>query len=226
MKFNGRREFGQRALTILRRIGHLIWCNQLCRTEHADLAQSIGIDSRGFLSQTLSIFRGQFKRLARRAFQFGFLHQGFMLQAGDLSSLLSFRPADQSLLQSLEHGAPFMLLVGGSTSAGHRAVLGTQCRQYDQSRRPVRSDRCSAPDDSARPGSARRIQRPLVPVIAYQRRSCGEALRLQASEPSFHVGIQVRARHRQRVRPNSTTRQGRSEFLRILAVRPSVASRQ
>jgi hypothetical protein len=56
MNFNGCRQFGQRALTILRRIGLLIWCNQLCRIEHADLAQSLGINSRGFLSQTLSIF--------------------------------------------------------------------------------------------------------------------------------------------------------------------------
>lgn len=40
MNFNGGRQFGQRALTILRRIGLLIWCNQLCRIEHADLARS------------------------------------------------------------------------------------------------------------------------------------------------------------------------------------------
>jgi hypothetical protein len=58
--------------------------------EHADLVRSLGIDSRGFLSQTLSIFRGQFKRLTRHTFQFGFQRQGFMLQTGDLSSLLSF----------------------------------------------------------------------------------------------------------------------------------------
>jgi len=32
MKFNGGREFGHRTLMILRRIGLLIWCNQLkCR---------------------------------------------------------------------------------------------------------------------------------------------------------------------------------------------------
>ena len=39
MKFNGGRQFGHRALTILRRIGLLIWCNQHCGIEHADLAQ-------------------------------------------------------------------------------------------------------------------------------------------------------------------------------------------
>jgi hypothetical protein len=37
------------------RIGLLIWCNQLCRIEHPDLAESLGGDSRGFLSQTLSM---------------------------------------------------------------------------------------------------------------------------------------------------------------------------
>ena len=55
MNFNGYRQFGHRTLTILRRIGLLIWCNQLCRIEHADLAENIGTDSRSFLSQTLSI---------------------------------------------------------------------------------------------------------------------------------------------------------------------------
>ena len=45
MKFNGYRQFGHRALTILRRIGLLIWCNQICR-----------VDSRSFLSQPLWIF--------------------------------------------------------------------------------------------------------------------------------------------------------------------------
>jgi hypothetical protein len=44
----------------------------------------------GWGSQTLSIFRGQFKRLTRHTFQFGFQRQGFMLQTGDLSSLSSF----------------------------------------------------------------------------------------------------------------------------------------
>ena len=48
MNFNGGRQFGHRALTILGRIGLLIWCNQLCRIEHADLAESLGVDSRGF----------------------------------------------------------------------------------------------------------------------------------------------------------------------------------
>jgi len=56
MNFNGYRQFGHRTLTILRRIGLLIWCNQLCRIDHADLAENIGTDSRSFLSQTLSIF--------------------------------------------------------------------------------------------------------------------------------------------------------------------------
>jgi hypothetical protein len=32
--------------------------------------------------------------IARRALQFGFQHQGFMLQASDPSSLLSFRSAN------------------------------------------------------------------------------------------------------------------------------------
>jgi len=52
MNFNGCRQFGQRALSILRRMGLLIRCDLLRRIEHAVLAQSIGIDSRGFLSQT------------------------------------------------------------------------------------------------------------------------------------------------------------------------------
>jgi hypothetical protein len=56
MNFNSGRQFGHRALTILRRIGLLIWCNHLCRIEHADLAASLRIDSRSFLSQMLSIF--------------------------------------------------------------------------------------------------------------------------------------------------------------------------
>jgi hypothetical protein len=55
MKFNGGRQFGHRALMILRRIGLLIWCGQLRRIEHADLALSLGKESRGFVSQTLSI---------------------------------------------------------------------------------------------------------------------------------------------------------------------------
>jgi hypothetical protein len=56
MNSNGGRQFGHRALTILRRIGLLIRCDQIRRIEHADLAESIRINSRGFLSQTLSIF--------------------------------------------------------------------------------------------------------------------------------------------------------------------------
>ena len=39
MKFNGCCQFGQRALTILRRIRLLIRCDQGCRVEHADLAE-------------------------------------------------------------------------------------------------------------------------------------------------------------------------------------------
>ena len=48
MKFNHYRQFGQRALTILRRIGLLIRCDQNRRIEHiehADLAESLGVDS-------------------------------------------------------------------------------------------------------------------------------------------------------------------------------------
>ena len=56
MKFHGCRQFGHRTITILRRIGLVIRCNQIRRIEHADLAESLGIDSRSFLSQTLSIF--------------------------------------------------------------------------------------------------------------------------------------------------------------------------
>jgi len=66
MKFNGYRQFGHRALTILRRIGLLILCEQLCRIEHADLAESLGIDSRGFLSQTLSILQLKCRNPPRR----------------------------------------------------------------------------------------------------------------------------------------------------------------
>ena len=75
MKFHGYRQFGQRALTISHRTGLLIRRDQIRRIAHADLAESLGGDSLGFLSQTLSIFGGQFKRLARRAFQFGCQHQ-------------------------------------------------------------------------------------------------------------------------------------------------------
>ena len=56
MKFNGGCQFGQGSLTILRRIGLVIRCDQIRRIEHADLAASLRIDSRSFLSQMLSIF--------------------------------------------------------------------------------------------------------------------------------------------------------------------------
>ncbi len=58
MKFNGGRQFGHRVLTVLRRIRLLIRCDQVCRFEHANLAESLGVDSLSFLSQTLSILQG------------------------------------------------------------------------------------------------------------------------------------------------------------------------
>lgn len=59
MKFNGGRQFGHSALMIFCRIRLLIWCNQLCRIEHVDLAMSLGFDSRRlyFESQGISIER-------------------------------------------------------------------------------------------------------------------------------------------------------------------------
>ena len=52
-------------VSLRRRIGLLIWCDQRCRIDHADLAQSLGINFHGFLSQTLSIFRSQINSMIR-----------------------------------------------------------------------------------------------------------------------------------------------------------------
>jgi hypothetical protein len=109
MKFNGRRQFGHRALTILRRIGLLIWCNQLCRIEHADLAESRGGDSRGFLSQTLSIFsRNVGIHVAATAVLSTASSSAEFLPYGQTIEMPRQSSSDVWSLMFLAHGLPFL----------------------------------------------------------------------------------------------------------------------